>query len=290
MFWCRPVGVAYLIAVNRMPTVEMTPTQAVAAVRERFPFPGYTDHKTAAYLTTAATVMRYLPKDSTILDFGCGPADKTAVLSLLGYRCTGYDDLGDEWHQRNGNRGRVFDFARSTGVEYVMARPGPLPFDPRSFDMVMALEVFEHFHDSPREILNNLIELLRDGGYVFVTVPNAANLRKRVDLLRGRTNLSNFRFFYWMPAPWRGHVREYVRDDLTQLCVYAGLIQRELQSCHHMLEEKRFPWIVRRAYEAAAVLFPGWRDTWLLVGQKPANWRRDANPPKLEELAAIYAG
>ena len=32
--------------------------------------------------------MRYLPKDSTIPDFDCGPADKT-VVSLLGYRCTG---------------------------------------------------------------------------------------------------------------------------------------------------------------------------------------------------------
>ena len=105
--------------------MEMTPRQAVAAVRGRFPFPGYTDHSTAAYLNTAATVMRHLPKDSTILDFGCGQADKTAVLSLLGYRCTGYDDLGDEWYQRDGNRGRILDFARSTSVEYIVERPRP---------------------------------------------------------------------------------------------------------------------------------------------------------------------
>ena len=154
--------------------------------------------------------------------------------------------------------------------------------------MVMAHDILEHLHDSPREVLNNLIELVRDGGYVFVTVPNAANIRKRIDLLRGRTNYSDFRSFYWMPAPWRGHIREYVRDDLTQLCLYAGLTPRELRSCHHMTEKKRFPWIVRWAYEAATNLFPGWRDTWLLVAQKPANWKRDPNPPSPEELATIY--
>ncbi len=57
-----------------------------------------------------------------------------------------------------------------------------------------------------------------------------------------------------------------------------------------MLENRCFPWIVRRTYEAATVLFPGWRDTWMLVGQKLANWRRDENPPSLEELATIYNG
>lgn len=274
--------------LNGKSGVEVTPEQAISAVRARFPFPHYTDHNTGAYLNVASTVMRYIRRGSAILDFGCGPADKTAVLSLLGYRCTGYDDLMDEWYDRDGNRDRIVEFARSVGIDYLVARPGPLPFAPRSFDMVMAQDVLEHLHNSPRQLLNDLIELLRDGGYVFVTVPNAANIRKRIDLLRGRTNLSHFRFFYWMPDPWRGHVREYVRDDLTQLCAYSGLTSRELRSCHHMVHKKRWPWIARRTYEAATLLFPGWRDTWLLVAQKPIGWRRNANAPSAEALAAIY--
>jgi SAM-dependent methyltransferase len=268
--------------------MEVTPRQAIEAMQATFPLPDYTGRSTHAYLTVATTIVRYVPRGSSILDFGCGPGDKTAVASLLGYRCTGYDELMDEWHQRNGNRDRILEFARSQGITYVIARPGPLPFAPQSFDMVMSHDVLEHLHDSPRDLFNQLIESLRDGGYLFVTVPNAGNIRKRIDLLRGATNLPDFRCFYWMPGPWRGHVREYVRNDLVQLCTYLGLAQRELRTCHHMVQKKRWPWIIKQTYKAATLMFPDWRDSWLLVAQKPAGWRRNEHGPSSDELAAIY--
>lgn len=264
------------------------PEQAIAAMRERFPFPGYTDYSTRAYRNVAETVQRYLPAGASILDVGCGPADKTAVLAYLGYACTGYDDLGDEWHGRDGSRERILDFARSAGIHYVVADGGPLPFARSSFDMVMAHDILEHLHDSPRALLNESIELLRTGGYLFITVPNAVNLRKRLDVLAGRTNLPDFTFYYWMPPPYRGHVREYVHGDLVALCRFTGLVERELRSCHHMLDRKRLPRPLRVAFEAATVLFPGWRDTLLLVAQKPPDWRRDPHPPRAAELDAIY--
>ena len=74
--------------------------RASARVVERFPFPGYFDPVLNGHLTIAQTVSRYLPLGSRLLDFGAGPADKTAVLAALGYKCTAVDDLADEWHKR----------------------------------------------------------------------------------------------------------------------------------------------------------------------------------------------
>jgi SAM-dependent methyltransferase len=146
-----------------------------------------------------------------------------------------------------------------------------LPFaTPQSFDMVMMHDVLEHLHDSPRGLVTQLTRLIRDGGFFFVTVPNAANIRKRLSLLRGSTNLPDFEYFYWLPSPWRGHVREYVRQDVLLLATYLGLQIREVRSTHHMLA--RIPERARPIYRAATAVFTGWRDTWVLVAQKPAGW------------------
>jgi len=101
--------------------------------------------------------------------------------------------------------------------------------------MVMCHDVLEHLHDSPRELLNDLAELIKPTGLLFITVPNAVNIRKRISVLVGNTNHPRFDTYYWYPGPWRGHVREYVRKDLELLCQYLGFTIEQLNGCHHML-------------------------------------------------------
>ena len=64
---------------------------AVQAVSTRFPIDGYmTAIKTGgAYSTIAGTALKYLPPNASILDFGCGPCDKTAILQHLGFKMLG---------------------------------------------------------------------------------------------------------------------------------------------------------------------------------------------------------
>ena len=50
------------------------------------------------------------------------------------------------------------------------------------FDVIMAHDVFEHFHSSPRIVLNHLLSNLKTEGYLIISVPNAANLRKRISI------------------------------------------------------------------------------------------------------------
>lgn len=251
----------------------MTPEEAIRLAVERFPFQEYMITGTeveSAYLNIANTVLRYLRPGDKILDFGCGPCDKTSVLQFLGFQCSGYDDLQDDWHNIQGNREKILSFTKECGIEFKLASDGMLPFEKNSFDMVMLHDVLEHLHDSPRDILNDLLELAKTEGLLFVTVPNAVNIRKRIDVLFGRTNLSRFDIYYWYPSSWRGHIREYVRDDLDKLSEYLNLEVLELRGCDHMLQ--KLPVAIRPAYLFLTGLFGGWKDSWLLVAKKRQGW------------------
>ena len=250
--------------------------QAIDRLRQIFPFPGYVGEDAASSIRNiASTIMRRVPPGARILDFGAGPMDKTGALQLLGYRCSAIDDLQDFWHLEDGNQGKIIRFARQTGIDFQLG--GPLGYEPDSFDLVMLCDVLEHFHDSPRFLLHELLRVLKPEGYLFILVPHAANIRKRIDLLRGKTNLPDFETFFWS-QPFRGHVREYVKDDLLQLSSLMGLEITELKSCHNMLGKLNRP--LRPLYLAVTTIFPSWRDTWILMARKPQDWTPKPPLPK----------
>ncbi len=249
----------------------MTPTEAIRRVREEFPFAGYLGTDDTKYLATVEPVLRYLRAGDKILDFGSGPCDNTAILQHLGFQCTAYDDLADYWHQLDDNRQKILDFARHSGIDFMVASEGPLPFEKHAFSMVMLNAVIEHLHDSPRDLLNDLLECVRPEGYLYITVPSAVNIRKRLSVLRGQTNYPPFDTFYWHPGPWRGHVREYTRGDLQRLASFLGLSVVELHSYHKMLS--RIPRAARWVYRWVTAACTGWRDSWLLIAKKNPNWQ-----------------
>lgn len=262
---------------------------ATEYVSKRFPIAGYmTPIKTGgAYATIAGTAIRHLPIGSSILDFGSGPCDKTAILQQLGFICSACDDLQEDWHKTPGQRESILGFARESGIDFRLSTGSAVPFEPGQFDMVMLHDVLEHMHDSPRALLNDLLELAKPEGLLFVTVPNQVNIKKRLEVLAGRTNLTAYETFYWSDIPWRGHVREYVRDDLVKLAAYLGLDILELRGVDHMLQ--KIPAPARAAYLAATFFFNGWKDSWLLVARKPRGWtaRRTLSPEEKREILPV---
>lgn len=150
--------------------------------------------------------------------------------------------------------------------------------------MIMLHDVLEHLHDSPRDLMNDLLELVKPEGYLFVTVPNAVNIRKRLSVLFGRTNYPSFEDYYWYPSAWRGHVREYVREDLIKLSKYLNLEIVELRGCDHMLH--RLPVASRPVYVLLTAIFSGWKDSWMLVAKKKRGWATNKTLPE-DELACI---
>jgi SAM-dependent methyltransferase len=245
-------------------------------VEEAFPFLDYVNNNRYACRNIASTVLSHLPIGSKIWDFGAGPCDKTAVLSVLGYKCSAVDDLNDPWHLELDNREAILHFASEMGIDFTLSSAVP-NFAAETFDLVILADIIEHLHDSPRVLLNSLLTKLRPGGLVLVTVPNAVNIRKRLAVLSGQTNYQPYTRLFWSDR-WRGHVREYTKQDLSLLAEHIGLVCCELRACDHMLEKVPAP--ARRAYKAVTTWLTGWKDSWTLVAKKPANWRpRLAAPP-----------
>ena len=143
----------------------------------------------------------------------------------------------------------------------------------------------EHFHSSPRVLLNKLLAYLKPNGILAITVPNAGNLRKRIHLMLGKTNYTRFPYFYWYPGKWAGHIREYVRGDLMQLNDLLGLELLELSSYHLQLDV--LGPVGRQAFTLLSSMWPGVRDSWMLIARKPEGWR-PAVAPSDEQFRAAF--
>jgi SAM-dependent methyltransferase len=261
----------------------MTIDEAIKRVADEFPFKGFAPLENkikGAYSNIAETALRYLSPGAKVLDIGCGPCDKTAVLQFLGFHCSAYDDLQDHWHNIPGNREKIISFANRCGIDLKLSNGQVLPFEKNSFDMIMLHDILEHLHDSPCDLLNDLLELSKPEGLLFVTVPNLVNIRKRMYVLFGKTNLPSYEDYYWYPGSWRGHIREYVKNDLVKLSEYLNLELLELKGCDHMLQ--KLPSIVRPAYLLLTSIFPGWKDSWSLIARKKQDWSAKKNLPPNE--------
>ena len=245
--------------------------KAISEIKEIFPFDGYMDNANESYKNIAKSVMDYIKPGSKILDLGCGPAEKPAILQNLGYKCTGYDDLSDEWHNLDDNKKKIINFTKAAKVKLIISNEESNELKRESFDMLMSNDMIEHLHDSPRILLNKFLQYLKPGGYLLITVPNAVNIRKRISVLRGRTNLPDFYTYFWSPGKWRGHIREYVKNDLYLLSEYLGLDIRKIKGCDHMISS-RLKGIFKKLYLFLTGFDDSLKDSWTLIAQKPMNW------------------
>lgn len=262
---------------------------AWARLTKEFPFKDYVrEARKSGYFEMVRRVARWSGKDAKVLDFGAGPCDKTALFSLVGMEVTAFDTLEDAWHKLKDNRKKILSFAERVGIDYYLPREGKgFPFPDGQYDVLMLHNVVEHLHSSPRSLLNELLCYVRPGGIIAITVPNAANLRKRVYLLLGKTNYNKFDYFYWYPGDWQGHVREYVKGDLFLLNRFLGLELLDLDTYHLQLDV--LPPVAREAFVALTRLFPGFRDSWMLVSRKPPDWKPRFKPGP-EEFKKAFGG
>jgi SAM-dependent methyltransferase len=93
-----------------------------------------------------------------------------------------------------------------------------IPIAPGSFDLIVLGEVIEHVYVAPTLVLPAFRKLLRPGGAMLVTTPNAAALSKRLRLLFGQNPFEMLRETPENP----GHFREYTASEMRKLGRDAG--------------------------------------------------------------------
>lgn len=135
------------------------------------------------------------PKDARILDYGCGN-----VGYLGDFHARGFDIAGAELSER------VVAQCRKNGFDVRRVESfSEIPFGDAEFDVVYLMQVFEHLRD-PHLFLTELSRILKPGGQLYLAVPNADSIWRRVF---GRNWVSG-----WF-APF--HLFHYNADGLAAL-------------------------------------------------------------------------
>ena len=106
--------------------------------------------------------------------------------------------------------------AAALGIEPVQANvEEPLPFDDGSFDAVVAGELLEHLQ-FPDALVAEIRRVLRPGGVLAGSVPNAFRVQSRLRFLRGKPpedDPTHLRMF--SPAALRELLARFERVELT---------------------------------------------------------------------------
>lgn len=158
-----------------------------------------------------------------VLDIGSGGGILASLLSSLGHTVYAVD---------------FFD--RSTNATYQMhpivfkvcnVEADPLPFEDGFFDAISCCQTFEHFTHSHLPPLLEMKRKLAPGGLIEIDVPNAACLRNRSRMLRGKHITWDYleHYVHVQPSVYKGreyypnrHNREFTKRELGQLLHAAG--------------------------------------------------------------------
>ena len=258
--------------------------RAFQDVRDGFPYPEIIDETEDTIKRLAALLRDLVPAGGRLLDVGCGALDKATVYQKLGYQCYGCDDFLDPWHSRPENLDPVLSFARAAGVQvYAQRERFELPWEENWFDAITIINVIEHLHESPRDILNFAGTYLKPGGLLVVVMPNSVNLRKRLAVISGRSNYTPVRGLYEYDGLWRGHTREYTLQETCQIVQWTGFEIVYSKTFHGMLRSRLHSPFLRSIFRGLCVAAPRLKDSLLVAARKPEAWvPREPDPDAMQ--------
>ena len=157
------------------------------------------DDKSAAYFGSARReILPLLPAYSArVLELGCGTGVTLAWLRDIGR--AGHT-TGIEIHAPAAAQAR----SQADAVHHLDFENAELPDGTEAFDLVLCLDVLEHFVDPWRAVDRLARRYLRDGGTIVVSVPNIRNFRVLSSLVflgrwdyvdQGTLDRTHLRFF-----------------------------------------------------------------------------------------------
>jgi 2-polyprenyl-3-methyl-5-hydroxy-6-metoxy-1,4-benzoquinol methylase len=161
-----------------------------------------------------------------VLDVGCA----TGKLGELIRKNGGYV-TGIELNESLAEQARAsYDEVVVGNVENML----DLPFRKNSFDVLVFADILEHLQ-RPDLVLCRFKEFLRDGGYALISVPNAAFIYFRLQLLFGR-----FNYHDRLTDPT--HLRFFTLTSLKQMITQAGF---QIDFVKGITDTKRAGWIFK---------------------------------------------
>jgi SAM-dependent methyltransferase len=111
----------------------------------------------------------HVPAGARVLDYGCGHAGYLSDFHHRGVAISGAEiaEYAVEACRKYGyDVHKVDNFSR-------------IPFDEGVFDVIYLMQVFEHLR-APHDFLQELARILKSGGMLYLAVPNAASIWRKV--------------------------------------------------------------------------------------------------------------
>jgi SAM-dependent methyltransferase len=153
----------------------ISPDNNATGFLDRLPDPMRYESASREADDTAMRLAGRIPRDSRVLEIGCGSGAIIAILKEV----TGAVVIGVEPDSERAQK------AQERGLTVVNAYFSPeITKEYGPFDFVVFADVLEHL-PNPAYIVFLAKEVLKPHGAILASVPNAAHLYSRVDLLRG---------------------------------------------------------------------------------------------------------
>lgn len=244
------------------------------------------------YYTLELVQKFYSKQKCKVLDVSAGYAIPSRILKDEGFDVYVTDSVAIAGEKTCGIVQKIFPFTRIDNLE-----TDDLPFDNGTFDIVLWLATIEHLHNSPRRILDWMKKILKADGILIIDTPNVLELRKRIMFLFGKSFLPQIQFIFH--SDYHGdHHREYTKGDLEYVLIESGfkILASEVVDTispitlkKRIKYDKRTPqisevdqmaqftigWELLNPYNIAKIpysilvkMFPNFRDTLFIVGQK----------------------
>jgi SAM-dependent methyltransferase len=177
------------------------------------------DWKRFVYTWGLATECR-----GTALELGANPYFTTCLLveftklnlSLANYFGPDHNGVSQSVEYRKWGTNEFV--RREFGYSHFNVEADVFPFPNESFDVVLWCEVLEHLQRDPLAALREINRVLKPGGKVILTTPNACRLESVARMISG-TNVQDAYSGY---GAYGRHNREYTRDELSRLLAWAG--------------------------------------------------------------------
>lgn len=152
-----------------------------------------------------------------VLDVGMG--FQTMWLGRL-FSGSVVDCLGCYFDERfkpdNFGQYHQYDFNGLVGGERFAGAP---------YDLVVFMEVLEHLYVSPDLVLGFLRSMLRPGGILVLSTPNAVWIKNRIKMIMGKNPYELLR----SDGSGMGHIREYTKAELSSYLEKAGFKVRRFE-------------------------------------------------------------
>jgi len=204
-----------LAGVNLIP-------EGITAETSGSPYPGLHRHE---YIRTVQDVHEHLGEGAParILEIGAFFGIVSIALARLGHAVTASDvpDYMDLPEQRTRFEDAGVAIHKMRLEDYLIDAPD------ESFDCIIMCEVLEHLNFNPLPLMKEINRVLRKGGLFYLSLPNQAQIRNRIALLRGRAVGIGVDSFFNQLDPTHGeiansHWREYTMADIDEMLTPLG--------------------------------------------------------------------